>query len=219
MVLMKLRPWISTLLVPLLASCTWWEARHTDDAMLDELVARWQGIYTPAEGTQGPIQPYVGIKQVSLPAFPSPTLYMEIRDKSAEGRIMRQRLFAFDQQPPPSDLIMRSYDLLADGWVQYANAFADPAVLKALSPEVMYTFPQGCEIQWRREGEHFVGEVTRDLCHIPSRRNGKMVHADMVFTVTQETFSQYEVIYDDQGTAIVGVPDGPPLTSVKAKAE
>ena len=217
--LMTFRPWIFFLLVPVLASCTWVENWYAQDDMAEELIAQWPGIYAPAEDTQGPIQPYVQIRQVNVPAFPKPTLYMEIRDKHAEGRITRQRLFAFDQMAGPPHLIMRSYDLLADGWQQYENAFDDPSVLEGLSPQVMYRFPQGCEVHWRRDDDHFVGEVTRDRCHIPSRRNGKLVHADMVFTVTQEAFSQYEVIYNDEGTVLVGVPDGPPLTSVRVRPE
>ena len=183
------------------------------DAELSQVIAQWQGEYAPAPGTPGPIQPYVMVRKVDLPAFGDHVVYFEIRNENRTGPAIRQRIFAFNEEPGRTQNQVQSYDMLGDGWAPYVGAYDDPSKLGALTPDKMYTFPKGCEIIWRREADDFIGEVTKDRCHITSRRNGELVHADMIFTISDASFDQFEVIYDDQGGAIVGNPDAPPIVS------
>ena len=185
------------------------------DTELDEIVGLWQGEYTPSPDTPGPIQPYVLVRMVDLPAFGQDVVYVEIRNQTRGGPAIRQRIFAFDGTPDRYQNQIQSYDLLGDGWKPYVGAYDDPAKLSGLTPAQMYAFPKGCEIIWRQDANDFVGEVTKDRCHITSRRNGELVHADMIFTVSEQSFDQFEVIYDDQGGAIVGDPEGPAIVSMR----
>jgi|GEM_PF-6783844 len=198
-----------------LMSCS--ESATDLEAELSELTDRWQGEYAPATGTPGPIQPYVMVRKVDLPAFGNNVIYFEIRNESRTGPAIRQRIFAFDDNPERAQNQVQSYDMLEDGWTPYVGTYDEPAKLTGLTPEQMYTFPKGCEIMWRREADDFIGEVTKDRCHINSRRNGELVHADMVFTVSETSFDQYEVIYDDQGGTVVGDPDAPPIVSTRVE--
>jgi len=194
-----------------LISCS--ESSQDLDAEMSQLIEQWEGEYAPAPGTTGPIQPYVMVRKVDLPAFGNHVVYFEIRNQDRDGPAIRQRIFAFDDEQARGGNQAQSYDILGDGWTPYVGAYDEPSKLSSLTPEQMYTFPEGCKILWRREAEDFVGEVTKDRCHINSRRNGELVHADMIFTVSNTSFDQYEVIYDDRGTAIVGTPDAPPIIS------
>lgn len=194
-----------------LISCT--DASPDVDSGLSQLIELWQGEYAPAPDTAGPIQPYVMIRQVDLPSFGEAVVYMEIRNQTRTGPAIRQRIFAFDDNTDRAQNQIQSYDFLGDGWAPYVGAYDEPSKLAALTPDQMYRFPEGCEIVWRREVNDFVGEVTKDRCHISSRRNGALVHADMIFTVSEKSFDQFEVIYDDAGGTIVGNPEAPPIVS------
>ena len=197
----------------LLISCS--ETAPDVETELSELFSLWQGEYAPAPNTAGPIQPYVMVRPVDLPAFGQHVIYFEIRNQNRNGAAIRQRIFAFDDAEGREGNQAQSYDLLGNGWQPYVGSYDDPSKLAMLTPDQMYTFPKGCEIIWRAVGNEFVGEVTKDRCHINSRRNGNLVHADMVFTVSADSFDQFEVIYDDQGGAIVGDPNGPPIVSAR----
>ncbi len=189
------------------------------DSELQALMSLWQGEYAPDSGIQGPIQPYVLVRPVDLPRFGDAVTYMEVRDRTREGRVLRQRLYVFNTASDRTLNSIKAYDFWGEAGAPYAGAYDVPTKLNDLDPQTMYTFPEGCEIEWRVANAAFFGEVSHTKCHIPSRTRGKTVSVDMILGITRDAFTQWEVGYDGSGNLEFGDPAAAPIRSNRVSPE
>ena len=140
------------------------------------------------------------VRRVALPAFGNDVIYLEQRYGGPEGSITRQRIIVFELNG--DDVMATAYDFL-DG-SKYARADAVPERLADLSPDKMYSFPEGCRILWTEDNGAFVGTVPRQRCEIVSRGDLGNVFVDIVYRVSGNAYTLFEQGFNASGQFLFG---------------
>lgn len=167
----------------------------------------------PAEVSREPRpgQPWVDAQFARFVPFPATSLgqtvyYLEWRAGGPEGRITRQRVWAF---LPPRDGVtpMRFYTL--ERGAEWAAAADDPAALAALAAETLLPYPEGCEVLFTAWGESgFAGEIPAGACSIVARQSGRRMEIRARIALDGDRLEYDEAGLLEDGRAAFRVPEG-----------
>lgn len=196
-------------------------------AMIDDLIARFEGQYRGevlgsevGRPTEGTLVMHTFVRGIEAPAFGDNIVYLEQRYGGPEGSITRQRIFAFNEDR--QGVVTTAYDF-PDG-AKYARSDAVPQRLAALTPDDMYSFPEGCRIRWSKENNTYVGAVKRTDCRIESRGGRGDVFVDMVYRLPTDAYTLFEQGFNASdiflfGTATAHVHKRLPKKDLDAEAD
>jgi hypothetical protein len=143
--------------------------------------------------------------------FPAPELgehvyYLEWRAGGPEGRISRQRVWAF---LPARDGVtpMRFYTL--ERGEDWAAAAGDPDALAVLSATTLLPYPDGCEVLFAAVGKgSFAGEIPAGACGIVARQSGRRMEIRARIALDRDGLEYDEAGLLDDGRAAFRVPEG-----------
>ncbi|WP_404479971.1 CpcT/CpeT family chromophore lyase [Novosphingobium sp. BL-52-GroH] len=108
-----------------------------------EYRGRWPGAF--AKKPQVPeIEAWAVFKRVEAPQFSPVTLYQEVREGGPDGRIVRQRIIAFDTAPDRTHNLATFYPIMDPAAAPRADLH--PERLAALSPANLPYFGRGCQM-------------------------------------------------------------------------
>jgi hypothetical protein len=182
------------------------------DARVDFIIARFEGEYTgtfpglfAGEPNTPSVKMWAAVKRVELPQFSARAVYMEMRRDGPQGKIARQRIFAFNDDADRERNWALSYDF-PDG-APYAGAHKNPGVLAALNPQDMRLFPEGCELHAFVEGDAFTLTAHKETCRIVNRESSAPRYVTLQFVIKDDGFTMAEQGFDDDGKFLFGTPE------------
>lgn len=174
------------LAAPLLVAAKLASAVDTPTARVSDvtgLASLLEGEFTTApDPTKGPVPKggspplYNLAKRVDVPKLGHDVVYVELREGSPDGRLLRQRLYALTPDADGSRIMMATYNL--GNTPELAGAYANPAPLARIDPPNLDPQKKTCEMSWHRSDNGFVGEAGKGDC--PAAR----------MTVSKEGMSQ-----------------------------
>jgi hypothetical protein len=178
------------------------------DKELNTLVALYAGAYLSpvTEGARPDAATFYRVVAIAPPAGARHALYAEMRRGDAQGPVIRQRLFLFDESPG------RSVNRLI------AHSFADPAAAEALvrDPALVAAGrlaharslePAGCDMIFRPREGGFVGRIEATDCAITGRR-GDTLRLESETVLGVGAIEQIERGFGPDGGLRFGNPEG-----------
>jgi hypothetical protein len=158
-----------------------------------------------------PGEPWVDAQFARFVPFPAADLgehiyYLEWRKGGPEGRISRQRVWAF---LPARDGVtsMRFYTL--ERGEDWAAAADDPSALAALAAAALPPYPEGCEVLFTPTGAGaFAGEIPAGACSILARQSGRRMEIRARISLGTDTLQYEEAGLLEDGRAAFRVPEG-----------
>ena len=184
--------------------------RSTDplDQRADELLQQLEGEYTgtwPGAFAKLPTVPTVKAwavwKRLELPAFSSRVLFHEVRENDANGRVLRQRIVAFGDEPDRTHNYLNMYPLL--DFDKYSRADLHPEKLAQQRPSSQFYFGRGCQV-------NMIGEKTGTLL-VADKASCVILYPDMKSRYNQfeihvrnNEFTFFEAAYDLNGSFLAG---------------
>jgi hypothetical protein len=136
-------------------------------ASVSDLASLFEGEFTTLpDGGSGAAQPthvlYNLAKRVQVPSLGQEVVYAEQHEKSPEGPMLWQRLYAFQLDTDQGLIVMTPYDF-ANGQ-QLTGAYSDPTPLAKLAPTALKQQPDGCVVLWRHAESGFEGVLKPGSC-------------------------------------------------------
>jgi hypothetical protein len=190
------------------------------DAKVDFIIARFEGEYTgtfpglfAGEPATPSVKMWAVVKRVEVPQFSARAVYMEMRRDGPQGKIARQRIFAFNDDADRERNWALAYDF-PDG-APYAGAHKTPKVLDTLSPQDMRLFPQGCELNAFVEGDAFTLTAHKELCRIVGRESGEPRYVTLQFVIRDDAFTMFEQGFNSDGKFLFGTAEPVRYTKIK----
>jgi len=167
----------------------------------------------PAEVAREPKpgQPWVDPQFARFVPFPAADLgehvyYLEWRAGGPEGRISRQRVWAF-LASREGVTPMRFYTL--ERGEDWAAAAGDPAGLVSLAATTLLPYPEGCEVLFKPAGDgQFAGEIPAGACSIQARQSGRRMEIRARISLGADTLHYDEAGLLEDGRAAFRVPEG-----------
>jgi hypothetical protein len=184
--------------------------RSTDplDARADALLTMIEGEYSGSwpsafarlpDGTT--VKAWAVWKRLDLPAFSSRVLFHEVRENDANGRVLRQRIVAFGDEPDRTHNYMTLYPLLE--FDQYSRADLHPEKLAGLRPSSLFYFGRGCQVNMIGDGDGSLLKADRSSCVI-LYPDMKSRYNQFEIRVYRDGFSFYEAAFDLDGNFLAG---------------
>lgn len=144
-------------------------------------------------------------KPVGVPVLGDHVVYAQINNDADPGKVYRQRLLVF---------AIHGDDIRMEAW-----SFADPAAhqdilqrlddLKAMPADAFTpALPAGCEANWVKEGDAFVGRIDPADCRIVSAQSSQPRGIQGTEIVGPDGMRSEESGYDQAGKMIFGLPEG-----------
>lgn len=133
-----------------------------------DLASLFEGEFTtsPDQAGVGAPQPanvlYNLSKRVQVPSLGTDVVYAEQHQKSPDGPMLWQRLYAFKVDDEQGAIVMTPYDF--SNGQQLAGAYNDPTPLAKLEPAALKQQPGGCVVLWRRGETGFEGALKPGSC-------------------------------------------------------
>jgi hypothetical protein len=158
-----------------------------------------------------PGQPWVDLQFARFVPFPAADLgehvyYLEWRAGGPEGRISRQRVWAF-LTAREGVTPMRFYTL--ERGEDWAAAAGDPAGLVSLAATTLLPYPEGCEVLFKTTGDgQFAGEIPAGACSIQARQSGRRMEIRARISLGADTLEYDEAGLLEDGRAAFRVPEG-----------
>lgn len=178
------------------------------DARLAAFVAMVQGEYRgrwPGAFAKKPdvpeIEAWSVFKRVDAPQFSAVTLYQEVREGGPQGRIVRQRIIAFDTAPDRTHNLATFYPIM-DSLVA-PRADLNPQLLAALSPANLPYFGRGCQMNMIDKRDGFRILTVPTSCVIPYP-DGRARYTGMEMTFDAKGFTFQEAAYGANGAFWAG---------------
>ena len=178
------------------------------DRELDAIAALYAGTYlSPVDqGARPDSATFYRVVPIDPPPGARHALYAEMRRGDAAGPVTRQRLFLFDETPgrAANRLIAHSFTdpKAAEALIGDRTLVARGALAHARSLE-----PAGCDMQFRQEGERYIGRIEAADCAITGRR-GDALKIESETVLTGAAIEQIERGYGPDGALRFGNPEG-----------
>ncbi len=140
-------------------------------------------------------------KKVVLPSFGDHVLYMLQYMDGDSTKIYRQRIYAFTENKKEQAVQLDIYSFATDSLYYYAHV--QPQKLNGLTPAQM-TRTDGCEVFWKKSGDHFIGYMKERACNFVSKRTGKRIFiTDSLLLSKDELWIRDEAV-DEDGKYVFG---------------
>ena len=151
---------------------------------------------------------------VYLPAFGEHVFYVQQHLNDDPAQIYRQRIYTF--RPDYEEGAIRLTIHIPNDVASLVDAHLDPTKLSGLSPEQTRVLP-GCDVFWRRQSNHFVGNMTPNACSYVSSESGKRIIFNDDLLLTEEALWISDRAQDEEGNRVFGHPTGVPHKNRKAR--
>ena len=143
------------------------DAPTTTIASVGDLASLFEGEFTTLPKEGGAIsQPskvlYNLSKRVRVPALGDDVVYAEEHQKTPDGPMLFQRLYAFKLDDDSGQIVMTPYTF--GNGQQLAGAYSDPTPLAKLEPAALKQQPDGCVVLWHRSEAGFEGFLRPGSC-------------------------------------------------------
>jgi len=142
---------------------------------------------------------------VEAPALGRHVIYLQWPIGSPEGRLQRQRIWAFEIDESRNTVMMDFFTLRdPDRW---RDAQLDPkAALRSITRDDLIPYPPACRLPFRRHADVFIGEIPRGECRIISQqtRTDMTINAKIVIGRDQVWYEESGVRQD--GSVVFKVP-------------
>ncbi|WP_336951573.1 CpcT/CpeT family chromophore lyase [Sphingobium aromaticivastans] len=165
-----------------------------------EYRGRWPGAFAKRPDLTE-IPAWAVIKRVDAPQFSAVTLYQEVREGGPDGRIVRQRIIAFDTAPDRTHNLATFYPILDPAAAPRADLH--PERLTALSPSNLPYFGRGCQMNLIGKPDGFRILTNPTSCVIPYP-DGRSRYTGMEMTFDRQGFSFQEAAYGVDGAFLAG---------------
>jgi hypothetical protein len=149
------------------------------------------------------------VRRVDAPAFGEYVFFAQINEEGPDGAVIRQRVHVLDPDYA-SGTIRQRFSAIEAGQegVDYP---LEPAALAALSPDALRSYPEGCQIVWRRQVDQFLGTIARGECAVESRRSGNILYIWAEMVLSKNEMWHMEGGTDQEFNPIFGPPGGVPF--------
>jgi hypothetical protein len=136
-------------------------------ASVSDLASLFEGEFTtlPSTATAAGAPPHVLYnlsKRVQVPSLGTDVVYAEQHEKTPDGPILWQRLYAFRLDDDLGQIVMTPYDF-ANGQ-QLKGAYSDSTPLAKIEPAALKQQPDGCVVLWHRAEAGFEGLLKPGSC-------------------------------------------------------
>ena len=144
------------------------DAPSVTAASVSDLASLFEGEFTTlpnAATAASPPPPHVLYnlaKRVQVPSLGQDVVYAEQHEKTPDGPMLWQRLYAFRLDDDTSMIVMTPYDF-ANG-EQLKGAYNDATPLAKLEPAALKQQPDGCVVVWHRSEGGFSGNLKPGSC-------------------------------------------------------
>lgn len=142
---------------------------------------------------------------VEAPALGRYVIYLQWPIGSPEGRLQRQRIWAFEIDETRNAVMMDFFTLRdPDRW---RDAQLDPkSALRSMTRDDLIPYPPACRLPFRRHADVFIGEIPRGECRIISQqtRTDMTINARIVIGRDQVWYEESGVRQD--GSVVFKVP-------------
>lgn len=179
------------------------------DAELDQILATFEGTfeYLPTDANAPSFERmmrsfHTKARQVDLPAFGTRVQYLEVSENGPDGRLLRQRLNVFDDDPNRAANVMRSYAF--KNGAAYLGSYKDPGKLAGLKPEDLDVFETGCELIWTERSGVSTGVVNRTTCHIFNDNLNVWRHVFFMYMLDGDSLHLWEQGFTPEGAFVFG---------------
>ena len=178
-------------------------------------IARWlegrfdNGAQVQAEGDPARPHLYVIHERFASNAVPGPLIYAQLHVGGPDGRVYRQRVYAFEDTGEDGRLRMGVYTL------QDPASLADPdgraERLAALTAADLVRSDPACDFHWQGDAGVYAGEIEDGTCRIISSRTGRDMIIAARFTIDADAFTHIEAgRFADDGETAFDAPGGVP---------
>ncbi len=149
---------------------------------VDDLASLFEGEFTtlPSQAGGEPQQAtvlYNLSKRVEVPALGQDVVYAEQHEKTPDGPMVWQRLYAFTRDTDEGVIVMTPY-VFSNGQ-QLSGTYQDPTPLAKLQPAALKQQPDGCVVLWHPTEAGFDGEIKPGSCKnapdIPSKKDSAAI--------------------------------------------
>jgi hypothetical protein len=165
-------------------------------ASVPDLASLFEGEFTTlpkaASGTTAPPQVLYNLaKRVQVPALGQDVVYAEQHEKTADGPMLWQRLYAFKLDNELGLIVMTPYDF--SNGQQLKGAYSDPTPLAKMEPAALKQQPDGCVVLWHRSENGFAGLLKPGSCKDApgaTKEAGKSAAGTPAITVTKTEYTE-----------------------------
>ncbi len=149
-------------------------------------------------------------KKIEAPKLGNNVFYVKQFQNGDTTDIYRQRIYNFHINDAEQAIQLDIYSFLTpeDG-EKYAMANHNPSILKDIAVENLRA-TTGCEVYWKKNGDHFIGYMKDRACHFTSRRSGKEIYITDTLKLTQDEIWIQDEAEDADGNYIFGNKAGIP---------
>ena len=138
---------------------------------------------------------------VAAPAIGEHTFFI----KQYLGRdyedVYRQRLYSFHLNEERGAIELAIHSFNEEQRYRYADR--DPSLLADLTPADLRNVP-GCNVYWRFEGDHYIGEMDEGACFYFSEAMGKNIYITDTLRLSAEEIWIGDKAYDEDGNLLFG---------------
>jgi len=137
-------------------------------ASVSDLASLFEGEFTTlpnaaSAANQPPPQVLYNLaKRVQVPALGHDVVYAEQHEKTPDGPMLWQRLYAFRLDDDLGLIVMTPYDF--SNGQQLKGAYTDPTPLAKMEPTALKQQPDGCLVLWHRAEAGFEGILKPGSC-------------------------------------------------------
>ena len=115
--------------------------------------------------------------------------------------VYRQRLYNFSVNEERGAIELAIHSFNEDE--KYRQADRDPSLLADLAPADLRNVP-GCNVYWRFEGDHYVGEMDEGACFYYSENMGQNIYITDTLRLTADEIWIGDKAYDEDGNQLFG---------------
>ncbi len=149
-------------------------------------------------------------KKVDAPKLGNQVFYVKQFQNGDTTNIYRQRIYNFSINKTEGAIQLDIFSFLTpeDGKT-YAMANHNPSLLNDIDFKDLRASP-GCEVYWKKNGDHFVGYMKDRACHFTSRRSGKEIYITDTLKLTEDEIWIQDEAEDADGNYVFGNKAGIP---------
>ena len=149
------------------------------------------------------------VRRVNAPQLGESVYYAQINAQGPSGAVVRQRLHVL-LPDPEAGVIRQRFFAFSDG-TPWVDVHLDPSRLKELELDALRSYPDGCEIIWKREIDQFRGEIPHGSCQVRSPRSGTQLTIVATMVLGADEMWHREAGFSESGAPLFDTPDGKPF--------
>ncbi len=153
-------------------------------------------------------------ERVDLPALGETVFYVQQYLDDDPAKIYRQRFYVLS--PDYERNAIRLDILTPKDAAAVKDAHLDPSKLVGVTKDSVEATP-GCEVWWRRAGDHFDGSMETDACRVESERLGKTIVINDELMLSAREIWIDDQARDEQGGYVFGNKAGEPVKARKLR--